>query len=80
MKVHTLNEDQQWNNQGTRRVVLLHGVAEGHVPGSQGLTKRGPLEKGMANHFSILTSSYILITNIIQETQCLRINEGRSMF
>ena len=54
MKVHTLNEDQQWNNQGTRHVVLLRGVAEGHVPGSQGLTKRGPLEKGMANHFSIL--------------------------
>ena len=32
-----LNEDQQWDNQGTRHVVLLHGAAEEHVPGSLGL-------------------------------------------
>ena len=49
-----LNEDQQWVNQGAGHVLQLHGVAEGHVPASQGLTKCGPLEKGMANHFSIL--------------------------
>ena len=36
------------------RVVQLHAAAEGHVPASQGLTKRGPLEKGTANHVSIL--------------------------
>ena len=42
--------------EGTGHVVLLRGVAEGHVPGSQGLTKRGPLEKRMASHFSILAS------------------------
>ena len=35
-------------------VVWLPGTAEGHVPTSQGLTKRGPLEKGMENHFSFL--------------------------
>ena len=29
-------------------------LAERHVPLSQGWTKRGPLEKGMANHFGIL--------------------------
>ena len=45
--VITLNEDQQWDNQ-------LRGAAEGHVPASQGLTKHGPLEKGIANHFIIL--------------------------
>ena len=53
-KVYMLNEDQQWVNQGAGHVLQLHGVAEGHVPASQGLTKCGPLEKGMANHFSIL--------------------------
>ena len=30
-------------------------MAEGHVAASRGLIKRGPLEKGMANHFSILS-------------------------
>ena len=34
--------------------IQLCGVAEGHVPATQGLTKRGPLEKGMADYFSIL--------------------------
>ena len=50
----TRNENQQWISQGTGPVLQLHGTAEGHVPASQGLTKRGPLEKGMANHSSIL--------------------------
>ena len=54
VKVYTFNEDQQWDNQGARHLIQLCGVAEGHVSASQGLTKRGPLEKGMANHFSIL--------------------------
>ena len=54
VKVYTLNENQQWDSQGTGHVLELHGTAEGHVPASQGLTKRAPLEKGMANHFSIL--------------------------
>ena len=49
-----LNEDQQWDNQGTRHVTQLHGVAEGHVIVSQGLTKHGPSDKGMANLFIIL--------------------------
>ena len=30
------------------------GNADGQVPASHGLIKRGPLEEGMANHFSIL--------------------------
>ena len=49
-----LSEDQQYVNQGTGHVLQLHGVVEGHVPASQGLTKCGPLEKEMANHFSVL--------------------------
>ena len=40
-----LSEDQQYVNQGTGHVLQLHGVVEGHVPASQGLTKCGPLEK-----------------------------------
>ena len=54
VKVYTLNKDQQWDNQNARHVIQLRGAAEGHVLASQGLTKCGPLEKGMANHFSIL--------------------------
>ena len=50
VKVYTVHEDQQWDNQGARHVIRLHGAAEGHVSGSQSLTKRGPLEKGMATH------------------------------
>ena len=53
VKFCTLNKDQQWDNKDTRNVIQLCGAAEGHVPASQGLTKCGPLEKGMANHFSI---------------------------
>ena len=53
MKVYTLSEDQQWDNQGAGHVIQLHGAAEVHAPSSQGLTKRGPLEKGLANHLSI---------------------------
>ena len=33
-----------------------HGVVGGHVPVSQGLTKRAPLEKGIANHFRVIAS------------------------
>ena len=51
-----LNEDQQWKNQGTGHVVPLHASSEGHVPVSQGLTKRAPLEKDIANHFRIIAS------------------------
>ena len=29
VKVYTLNMDQQWDSQGTRHVIQLHGVAEG---------------------------------------------------
>ena len=54
VKVYTFNEDQQWGNQGARHLIWLCGVAEGHVSAGQGLTKHGPLEKRMANHFSIL--------------------------
>ena len=54
VEVYTFTEDQQWGNQGARHLISLCGVTEGHVSASQGLTKRGPLEKGMANHFSIL--------------------------
>ena len=50
---HT-QEDQQWDNQGVGHVLQLRGAVEGHVPASQGLTKSGPLEKGITNHFSIL--------------------------
>lgn len=39
VKVYTLNEDQQGDNQGTGHVIQLHEVAEGHVPASQGLIK-----------------------------------------
>ena len=39
VKVYTLNEDQQGDNQGTGHVIPLQGVAEGHVPASQGLIK-----------------------------------------
>ena len=59
--VYILNEDQQRGNQGTRlpwhptsQGVRLRGATEGHFPARQGLTKRGPLEKGMANRFGIL--------------------------
>ena len=54
VKFYTLNEDQQWDNQSARHVIQLHEVAEGHVSASQGRTKYGPVEKGVANHFSIL--------------------------
>ena len=40
-----LKEDKQWDNQGARHVVHLHGVAEGYVTSSQSLTKYGPLDK-----------------------------------
>ena len=53
VKVYTLHEDQQGDNQGLGHVIQLYEVAEGHVPASQGLTKCGPPEKEMANHFSI---------------------------
>ena len=33
-----------------------HGAVGGHVPVSQGLTKRAPLEKDIANHFRIIAS------------------------
>ena len=56
VKVYMLNEDHQWDNQGTRHTIWLRGVAEGHVPASQSLIKHGPPEKGTANHFSILAS------------------------
>ena len=55
VKVYTLNKDQQWDNQGARHIIQLCGAAEGHVPASQGLTKCGPLENGIANHFKIPT-------------------------
>ena len=55
VEVCTLNKDQQWDNKDTRNVIQLCAAAEGHVPASQGLTKYGPVEKGMANHFSILS-------------------------
>ena len=55
VKVCTLNKDQQWDNKDTRNVIQLCAAAEGHVPASQGLTKCCPVEKGMANHFSILS-------------------------
>ena len=51
-----LKEDKQWDNQGARHVVHLHGVAEGCVTSSQGLTKYGPLDKEVANYFSIFAS------------------------
>ena len=54
MKVYTLNEGQQWDSQSTRHVFQLCGEARGHVRATNGLTKCDPLEKGMANHFSIL--------------------------
>ena len=51
-----LKEDQQWDTQGAKHVVHLHGVAEGYVTDSQGLTKYGPLDKEVANYFSIFAS------------------------
>ena len=55
VKVYMLNQDQQWDNQSTKHVIQLRWAAEGHVPVSEGLTKRGPLEKIMENHFSIFS-------------------------
>ena len=43
-----IQEDQQWDNQGSEHVLELCRTA------SQGLTRCGPLEKGMANQSSIL--------------------------
>ena len=43
-----IQEDQQWDNQGSEHVLGICRTA------SQGLTKCGPLEKGKANHSSIL--------------------------
>ena len=54
MASEALKDSQQWDNQGTGHVIQLHWEAKGHVPARQGLTKRGPLEKAMANHLSIL--------------------------
>ena len=51
--LHT-QDNQQWHNQGTGHVLWLHGAAEGHISASLGQTKCGSLEKGIANHFSIL--------------------------
>ena len=45
-----------WTTRVQGMSVQLQTVAEGHVPGSQGMTKHGPLEKTVANHFSILDS------------------------
>ena len=53
-QVDQLCEDQQEDNQDAGHVVQLCGVAESHVPASQGLKKHGPPEKGMANHFHSL--------------------------
>ena len=47
-------EDQQWEKQGTGHVFHLSEAAEGHGPGSQVLTKCGPLQKGMGKQFSVL--------------------------
>ena len=55
VKVYTFNEDQQWDIQGVKHVIHLLGVTERHVPARQGLRKCDPLEKGMSNHFSILS-------------------------
>ena len=38
-------------------VLWLCGAAKVHVPDSQGLTKHGSLENGMANYFSFLENS-----------------------
>ena len=35
VNVHMLNGDQQWDSQGARHVIQLHGAAEGHVPANQ---------------------------------------------
>ena len=51
--VFIFNEDPV-GNQDARLVFQLCGMTEGHVSVSQGLTKYGSLEKGMANHFNIL--------------------------
>ena len=53
-KVCVLRENQRWENWACRHVAWPRGAAEVHAPSSQGLTKRGPLEKAMAKHFSIL--------------------------
>ena len=45
-----------WTTRVQGMSVQLQTVAEGHVPSSQGMTKHGPLEKRVANHFSILDS------------------------
>ena len=42
VKVYRLNKDQLWDTRGARHVVLPQGVAQGHVPASQNLVKRGP--------------------------------------
>ena len=51
--LHT-QEGHQWDSQGTRRVLWLHGTVEGYILASQSLTKRGPLEKAMENQYSCL--------------------------
>ena len=43
-----IQEDQQWDNQGSEHVLGICRIA------SQGLTKCGPLEKGKSNYSSIL--------------------------
>ena len=52
VKVYTLNGNRQWDNQGAGHVIHLHGVAEGHISASWGLTNCGPL--AMAPHSSTL--------------------------
>ena len=49
-----IQEDQQWYNHATEHVLQLRETAEGHGPATHGLTEHNPLEKRMANHFSIL--------------------------
>ena len=53
VKVYTLNENQQRDNQGSGHLIHLHGVAEGHISASWGLTNCGPLAK--APHSSTLS-------------------------
>ena len=52
VKVYTLKENQQWGNQSAGHVIHLHGVAEGHISASWGLTNCGPL--ATAPHSSTL--------------------------
>ena len=54
VKVYTLNEDMHWENQGAAHVSYVVRLKGRHVFVSQGLTKFGLLEKGIANHISIL--------------------------